>query len=98
MARHAVPLQDPPAEMPSGEERPTVGAPSRSGETVMGLGDKIENKLDEAKGSVKENVGEATGDRSLQAEGEADQAGAKVSQAGEHVKDAAADVKDAITK
>jgi uncharacterized protein YjbJ (UPF0337 family) len=96
LARDAVPLEDPPAEMPTGGDRPTVEASERR-ESTMGLGDKIENKLEEAKGSAKENVGDATGDRSLQAEGRADQADAEVSQAGEHLKDAAKDVKDAFT-
>jgi uncharacterized protein YjbJ (UPF0337 family) len=96
LARDAVPLEDPPAEMPTGGDRPTVEASERR-ESTMGLGDKIENKLEEAKGSAKENVGDATGDRSLQAEGRADQADAEVSQAGEHLKDAVKVVKDAFT-
>lgn len=63
----------------------------------MGLKDKAENKLDELKGQGKETTGRATGDRDLEAEGKADQAGAKVKNAGEHVKDAAKDVKDGLT-
>jgi spermidine synthase/uncharacterized protein YjbJ (UPF0337 family) len=88
-----------PFEMPAAGDRPMVGArgtADRRRQTV-GVGDKIENKLDEAKGNAKERVGDATGDESLQAEGKADQAEAKTEQAGEHVKDAARDVKDAIT-
>ena len=63
----------------------------------MGLKDKAENKVDELKGQGKESAGRATGDRDLEAEGKADQAGAKVKNAGEHVKDAAKDVKDGLT-
>ena len=37
--------------------------------------DEIEGKFDQAKGAVKDKVGEATGDRDLEAEGEADRAG-----------------------
>src|SRR5699024_1082193 len=62
----------------------------------MGMGDKIENKMDEAKGSAKENYGKATDNESLEAEGKSDQSKAKVSEAGEKVKDAAGDVKDAF--
>ncbi len=42
----------------------------------MGLpnSDEIEGKFDQAKGAVKDKVGEATGDRELEAEGEADRA------------------------
>jgi uncharacterized protein YjbJ (UPF0337 family) len=43
----------------------------------MGLpnNDELEGKFDQAKGAVKDKVGEATGDRDLEAEGEADRAG-----------------------
>lgn len=63
----------------------------------MGLKDKAENKAEELKGHGKESVGDATGDRDLQAEGKADQASGKIKNAGEHVKDAAKDVKDGLT-
>lgn len=36
--------------------------------------DEIEGKYEQAKGSIKENVGEAIGDRDMQAEGQADKA------------------------
>jgi uncharacterized protein YjbJ (UPF0337 family) len=58
----------------------------------MGLGDKISNAAEEAKGKVKEATGSATGNESLEAEGKGDQASANVKQAGEKVKDAAKDV------
>ena len=58
--------------------------------------DKLGNRAEEAKGKVKEWVGDATDNESLQAEGVADQAKAHAKQAGEHVKDAGRDVLDAI--
>ncbi len=54
----------------------------------MGLGDKIENAAEKAGGKGKEAVGKATGDKSLQAEGQADQTKGDLKQAGEKVKDA----------
>ncbi len=42
-----------------------------------GKGDKLEGKADELKGNVKQGVGDATGDRSLQAEGMVDKAKGK---------------------
>lgn len=55
----------------------------------MGIGDKIQNKAQEASGKAKEAIGDATNNEQLQAEGVKDQAAAKAKQAGEHVKDAA---------
>ena len=49
--------------------------------------DKAKNKIEELSGQVKEAAGKATGDRDLQAEGQADQASANLKQAGEKVKD-----------
>ena len=37
--------------------------------------DEMEGKFDRAKGAVKDKVGEVTGDRDMEAEGEADRAG-----------------------
>ena len=54
----------------------------------MGNEDKLRNKGEEFGGAAKEKVGQATGDRDLQAEGKADQTKANVKQAGEKVKDA----------
>ena len=62
----------------------------------MGWDDKLENKADEAKGKIKEEVGDATDNERLEAEGRADQSEANLNQAGEKVKDAADDVKDAF--
>ena len=49
--------------------------------------DKMKNKAEELGGKGKESVGEATGDRDLQAEGQADQVSGNLKQAGEKVKD-----------
>ena len=54
--------------------------------------DKAKNAAEKAKGKVKETVGHATGDESMEAEGKGDQAKGGLKQAGENVKDA---VKDA---
>jgi len=54
----------------------------------MGLGEKIENVAEKAGGKGKEAAGGATGDDSLKAEGQTDQAKGDVKQAGEKVKDA----------
>ncbi len=54
----------------------------------MGLGDKIKNAAQKVGGKGKETAGNATGDKSLKAEGHADQTKSDVKQAGEKVKDA----------
>ena len=54
----------------------------------MSTSDKFENKVDDAKGKVKEGVGNATGDDELKAKGEKDQSKSDLKQAGEKVKDA----------
>jgi uncharacterized protein YjbJ (UPF0337 family) len=54
----------------------------------MGTDDKIGNAAEDAKGKVKEGVGDATGNDRLKAEGKGDQAKADLKQAGEKVKDA----------
>lgn len=53
----------------------------------------MEGKWDEAKGEVKEKAGEATGDESLEREGETDQAKGNTKQAWEKTKDAVDDIK-----
>lgn len=50
--------------------------------------DKLKNKGQEVKGNVKEGTGRASGDRDLEAEGQADQSKGNLKQAGEKVKDA----------
>ncbi len=54
----------------------------------MSASDKIENKMDDAKGKLKEGVGDATDDDELKAKGEKDQSKSDLKQAGEKVKDA----------
>jgi uncharacterized protein YjbJ (UPF0337 family) len=53
----------------------------------MGADDKLGNKAEEFKGKTKETVGQATDDRDLEAEGQADQTKGNLKQAGEKVKD-----------
>ena len=60
----------------------------------MGIADKAKNEAENLKGKGKEAVGRATGNESLEAEGNADQASAQAKKAGEHVKDTAHDVKE----
>ena len=64
----------------------------------MGADDKMSNKAEELKGKVKKNVGNATGDDEMMAEGEADETKGNMKQAGERVKDAAKNVKDAFKR
>jgi uncharacterized protein YjbJ (UPF0337 family) len=54
----------------------------------MAKTDKAKNAKKKAKGKLKEVVGKASGDDSLQSEGKADQRKANLKQAGEKVKDA----------
>jgi uncharacterized protein YjbJ (UPF0337 family) len=54
----------------------------------MGLDDKIENTAQETTGKVKQDVGEATDDKDLQADGKADEKSGNIKQAGEKIKDA----------
>jgi uncharacterized protein YjbJ (UPF0337 family) len=60
----------------------------------MGLGDKISNAAEDAKGKVKEATGKLTNNDSLEAEGQADQVSASAKQTGEKVKDTVKDVVD----
>ena len=54
----------------------------------MSFTDKVKNQVESLTGKGKQKVGEATGDKDLQAEGGADQAKGDLKQAGEKVKDA----------
>ncbi len=54
----------------------------------MSADNKAKNTAEKAKGNVKEGLGKATGDKSLEAEGHGDQAKGNLKQAGEKVKDA----------
>ncbi len=53
----------------------------------MGIADKAKNAAQDAEGKGKEAAGEATGDNSTKAEGQADQGKASAKKAGENVKD-----------
>ncbi len=56
----------------------------------MGIVDEMKDKAQAAKGDAKEKVGQATDDRSMEAEGKGkgDKAAGNLKQAGEKVKDA----------
>jgi uncharacterized protein YjbJ (UPF0337 family) len=54
----------------------------------MSAEDKVKNTAEKATGKVKEGLGKATGDESLEAEGRGDQAKGDLKNAGEKVKDA----------
>ena len=54
----------------------------------MGFDDKAKNAAEKAAGKMKEAVGDATDDRDMKAEGQAEQTKADLKQAGENVKDA----------
>ena len=54
----------------------------------MSAMDKLNNKAEELAGKGKEQVGDATGNEDLKAEGQGDQAKGNVKQAGEKIKDA----------
>jgi uncharacterized protein YjbJ (UPF0337 family) len=54
----------------------------------MGTDDKLGAKADELKGQVKEGVGDATDDKSLETEGKVDQAKGHLTESAEKVKDA----------
>lgn len=61
---------------------------------MAGEGDKAKGTWDETKGKMKEGVGDATDDRSMQAEGLADQAKGKAERAKGGVKNAVDDALD----
>ncbi len=48
----------------------------------------MEEKIDQAKGAVKEGVGKLTGDKKMEKEGVAEKAASKVKEIAEDVKDA----------
>ncbi|GAA1823644.1 CsbD family protein [Planosporangium flavigriseum] len=53
----------------------------------MGFDDKVDNQAENLAGKVKEGVGKATDDESLEAEGKGDQMKSDLKQAGEKIKD-----------
>ena len=48
----------------------------------------LEEKIDQAKGAIKERVGKVTGDKKIEKEGAAEKAASKVKEVAEDVKDA----------
>ena len=54
----------------------------------MSTEDKAQNAAEKGTGKIKEKLGEATDDKSLEAEGQNDQAKGNLKDAGEKVKDA----------
>jgi uncharacterized protein YjbJ (UPF0337 family) len=54
----------------------------------VSAGDKAKDKMQTAKGKVKEEAGRAMDDPALEAEGKGDQVSGNLKQAGEKVKDA----------
>ena len=54
----------------------------------MDAGKKMKHAAEQAKGKAKEATGDATDNRDLQAEGQAEKSKADLKQAGEKVKDA----------
>jgi uncharacterized protein YjbJ (UPF0337 family) len=54
----------------------------------MGIGDKLKNAAEEAKGKIKKETGDATDNRDLQAEGQTEETVAALKQAREKAKDA----------
>ena len=62
----------------------------------------IENKIDQAKGAVKEGLGKVSGDKKTEFEGAVEKAAAKVKEVAENVKDsvegAIDGVKNAVSK
>ena len=62
----------------------------------MSFGDKVEHKIDELRGAAKEKAGDATDNRSMQAEGAREKSAARGRQAREHLADAGRHVKNAL--
>jgi len=54
----------------------------------MGTGDRVEHNMEEAKGKIKQGIGEATDNDRLKSEGRADEAKGNLKNAVEDVKDA----------
>ena len=62
----------------------------------MGAMDKLRNKMQMGKGRAKQDVGEATDNPRLEAEGQGDRVAGSAKQVGEQVKDSGKNVKDAF--
>lgn len=64
-----------------------VPTANRRKELTMSTSDKFDNKAEELKGKAKVEIGEATDDPDLEAEGHVDQAEGNLKQVGEKIKD-----------
>ncbi len=64
----------------------------------MGFMDKMRNRFKMGRGHAKQEVGRATGDPYLEAEGKTERVGGATRQVGEQVKDAGKNVKDAFKR
>lgn len=62
----------------------------------MGFMNKLRNRFQMGKGHTKQDVGRATDNRSLQAEGQRERIGGSARQVGEQAKDAGKNVRDAF--
>jgi uncharacterized protein YjbJ (UPF0337 family) len=62
----------------------------------MGAFDKLKNRFQMGKGHAKQDVGRATNNRSMEAEGQGDRVAGSTKQVGEQAKDAGKNVKDAF--
>ena len=62
----------------------------------MGIGNKLRNRFQMAKGRAKAKRGRATGDPYLETKGQGQRVGGAARQASEQVKDAAKNVRDAF--
>jgi uncharacterized protein YjbJ (UPF0337 family) len=62
----------------------------------MGFMDKMRNKFKMGRGRTKQNVGRATGDRTMEARGQGERVDGATRQVGEQVKDAGKNVRDAF--
>jgi uncharacterized protein YjbJ (UPF0337 family) len=64
----------------------------------MSFMDKLKNKLQMGKGHAKQEVGRATDNPRLKAEGQGDRIAGSTKQVGEQVKDAGKNVRDSFRK
>jgi uncharacterized protein YjbJ (UPF0337 family) len=71
----------------AGRGRGTPRTPTKE-VVLMGMDDKMKHSAESGLGKAKEKLGDATDDRSLEAEGKKDQSKSDLKQAGEKVKDA----------
>lgn len=64
----------------------------------MGFMDKMRNRFKMGRGHAKQEVGRATGDPYLRAEGQSERIGGATRQVGEQVKDSGKNIKDAFKR